>query len=132
MARTTGNSFYVVLTNNSQTAISTWELSNSWGYRTISFRAATADGEQFVISRKPQSSTVNFPASFWLVPGAHQVYPVLLNDSWAADPVPARVGKTQVSLTAVYEVSQTPESEKFRVWTGHIESKPYKIDLRQW
>ena len=132
MANDTRNSFYVILTNNSQSSISTWEAWNSWGYRTISFEAVTADGEKFRISRKPEMFAINLPSSFWLLPGEHQVYPILLNDSWAADPALPKVGQMQISLTAIYEVSRTPESDQYHVWTGRIESKPYKIALRQW
>jgi len=132
MGNDTRNSFYVILTNNSQSSISTWEPWNSWGYRALSFEAVTADGEKFRISRKPEVFTVNSPGSFWFLPGEHQVYPVLLNDSWTADPTPPKVGQMQISLTAIYEVSPTPESDRYHVWTGHIESRPYKIALRQW
>jgi len=132
MAHDTRNSFYVILTNNSQSSISTWEVSNSWGYRALSFEAVTADGEKFRISRKAESFSVNFPSSFRILPGEHQVYPVLLNGSWTADPSIPMAGQTQVLLTASYEVSQTPESDQYHVWTGHVESRPYKIALRQW
>ena len=131
MAHDKPSDFYVVLTNVSSEPQAVWEEWNSWGYETISFEATTGDGKKFIISRKPQIFTVNFPSTFLIQPGEHKVYDIRLDKWWAAHPALPRVDETSITLRAIYEVHPTPESAQYKVWTGRVESHGYRLTLRQ-
>ena len=124
--------FYVVLTNVSGEAQIIWESWNSWGYQTISFEITTANGKKFVLSRGPQAFTRNFPATFVIQPGEHQVYAVHLDKWWVSSPSFPKADEMSITLKAVYQVSATREASEHKVWIGRVESHAYKFMLRQW
>ena len=132
MAYDTTNAFYVVFTNISDQPQSVWEYWNSWGYQTVSFEFTTTDGHKFIASRSPQGFRRNFPSTFVIQPGEHQVYVVQLDRRWEAHPALPKVEEMPITLKAVYEVSPTPEATQNKVWTGRIESKTYNLTLRHW
>ncbi len=72
MAKNKPHEFYVVITNVSGGPQSIWQDWNSWGYQTISFELATADGKKFVLSKKQEEFTRNFPSTFVVEPGEHR------------------------------------------------------------
>ena len=132
MANYKPRNFYVVLTNISKEPQAVWEYWNSWGYQTISFEFTTASGKKGRILKRQQDFTVNFPSTFLIQPGEHQVYAVQLDQWWQAHPSLPKADEMPIALKAVYEVSPTPEASQHKVWTGRVESHTYNFKLRQW
>jgi hypothetical protein len=132
MAHNKPREFFVVLTNRSTKSQEIFESWNSWGYQTISFELTMRDGQKIVISVKQQDFLRNFPSTFVIKPGEHQVFPIRLDQRWAAMPTLRKVNEQPVKLKAIYEVLPTPEAAQEGVWIGRIESHEYKLTLRQW
>ena len=124
--------FYVVLTNGTKDAHPVFEYWNSWGYQNISFEFTMPDGKKLVVSKRPQSFTRNFPSTFLIPPGEHQVYAIRLDKGWETRPKLAADAETPITLKAIYEVTVTPEATEHKVWIGRIESKSYNLTLRHW
>lgn len=124
--------FYVVLTNISQQPQPVWEYWNSWGFQVISFELTTSDGKKFVLTPKYRNFDLNFPSTFIVEPGEHQVFPIRFDDSWAAEPALPFKDEMPITLKAIYSVSANPDSAKFRVWTGRVESHAYNFTLSQY
>jgi hypothetical protein len=131
MAHDKPRDFYVVLTNVSSEPQAVWEDWNSWGYRTISFELTTVDGKKFVVSKRPGIFTVNFPSTFLIEPGEHQVFAIRLDQWWETHPSLPKANQTAITLKAIYEVPPTPEAAQYKVWTGRLESRSYNLKLRQ-
>ena len=132
MAKKKPDEFYVVLTNVSGLPQAVWESWNSWGYQTISFELTTTDGKKFIVSKRPGMFTVNFPSTFLVKPGEHQVYAIRLDEWWETHPTLPKSDEMPITLKAVYEVTPTPEATQYKVWTGRVESHSYNFTLRQW
>ncbi len=132
MAHRMPRDFYVVLTNDSQETQAVWESWNSWGYQAISFELTTTEGKKFVVSRRQEDFTRNFPSTFLVKPGEHQVLAIRLDERWQTHPTLPKRDEMPVTLKAVYEVPPTAEATKYKVWTGRIESRIYNLTLRQW
>jgi hypothetical protein len=124
--------FYVLLSNVSKQLQTVWEDWNSWGYQTISFELTTADGKKHVVSKRQQGFTKNYPSTLVIEPGEHHVYVIHLDEWWAIQPPIPKTDETTITLKAIYEVSPTPESAQYKVWTGRLESHDYTFSLRQW
>jgi hypothetical protein len=122
--------FYVVLTNVSNEPQAVWEYWNSWGYRTLSFKFTMSDGQRVVVSRQPETFTRNFPATFLIPPGEHQVYVIRLDKAWDTGSKFSRLIETTVMVKAIYEVPTTPEAARYKVWTGRVESGSYKFIVK--
>jgi hypothetical protein len=131
MAHDKPRAFYVVLTNVSSEPQAVWEYWNSWGYQTISFELTTVDGKKFLVSSRQEGFTRNFPSTFLIEPGEHQVYAVHLDQRWETHPALPKTDEMLITLNAVYEVSATPEAAQYKVWTGRVESRTYNFKLRQ-
>jgi hypothetical protein len=132
MAHYKPRDFYVVLTNVSSEPQAVWEDRNSWGYRAVSFELTTVDGKKFLVSRRPASFTRNFPSTFLMEPGEHQVYAIRLDQWWETHPSLPKADETEITLKAIYEVRPTPEAAQYKVWTGRLESRSYNLKLSQW
>jgi hypothetical protein len=132
MAHDKPGEFYVVLTNVSAEPQAVWEYWNSWGFQTVSFELTTAGGKKFLVSRRPEIFTVNFPSTFLIEPGEHQVYAIRLDGRWDPHPSLPKTDETAITLKAIYEVPPTPEAAQYKVWTGRLESRTYNFKLRQW
>lgn len=132
MARNKAREFFVVLTNISPETQPVWEYWNSWGYQNVSFEITTADGKKFVLSKRQEDFTRNFPSTFLIAPREHQVYAIRLDDWWETHPPLPKADEMPIKLKAIYEVSPTPEAAQYHVWTGRLESRSYKLTLRQW
>lgn len=134
--------FYVVLTNVSKETQPVFEGWNSWGYQTLSFELTLPDGKQTVLSVSPQNFTRNFPSTFSILPGEHQIFPIILDvaeertershTKWEMNPKVALGSQTAVTLKAVYEVAESPASKRKHVWTGRVESKACQLTVRYW
>jgi len=132
MAHEKASDFYVVLTNTSSEQQAVWEYGNSWGYQTISFELTAVDGKKFLVSRREEDFTRNFPSTFQIEPGEHQVYAIRFDERWDTQPSLPKADEESISLKAIYEVPPTPEAARYRVWTGRLESHTYHLKLRQW
>jgi hypothetical protein len=132
MAHDKPRDFYVVPTNVSSRPQAVWEYWNSWGYQTVSFEVTTTAGQRFVVSRRQEAFTVNFPSTFLIEPGEHQVYAIRLDQRWETHPPLPKANETAITLKAIYEVPPTPEAAQYRVWTGRLESRSYNLKLSQW
>ncbi|HEY4815809.1 MAG TPA: hypothetical protein VIH67_00165 [Candidatus Acidoferrum sp.] len=132
MAHNKPRDFYVVLTNVSSEPQAVWEYWNSWGYRMISFELTTVNGKKFLVSKRPEDFTVNFPSTFLIEPGEHQVYAIRLDEWWETHPSLPKTDETPITLKAFYEIAPTPEAAQHKVWTGRLESRSYNFKLRQW
>jgi hypothetical protein len=132
MAHNKPRDFYVVLTNVSSEPQAVWEYWNSWGYQTVSFELTTVDGKKFIVSRQQGYFTRNFPSTFLIEPGEHQVYAIRLDERWETHPLLPKTDEAPITLKAIYEVPPTPEAPQHKVWTGRVESRTYNLKLRQW
>ncbi|MEZ0277447.1 MAG: hypothetical protein ACAH88_21220 [Roseimicrobium sp.] len=121
--------FHVVLTNVSNEVQPVFESWNSWGYQAIQFELTLPDGKQTVVSVSDQDFTRNFPSKFYIPPGEHQVFPIHLDKRWEMNPSVALGRETAITLKAIYEITESPESKEYHVWTGRVESKPCKLTL---
>jgi hypothetical protein len=122
-------SFIVVLTNLSDTAVTTWENANSWGYRTLAFEITTKDGKRHIATKKRQVFTRNGPSTFVIAPGVSRLIPVRLDSDW--DGVPALqidAGET-FQIRAIYEVPPSPEAATAGVWVGRVASRSFTFPL---
>ncbi len=132
MAQSRAREFFVVLTNVSKDPQPVWESWNSWGCQTISFELTTGDGRKFIVSKRQQGFTRNFPSTFLIQPGEHQVYAIRLDKEWETRPALPKADEMPITLKAIYEVPSTPEATQYKVWTGRVESHSYRFVLRQW
>lgn len=132
MSKKGAREFYVVLTNISQEPQPVWEYWNSWGFRAISFELSTADGKKFVLTKKDRTFDYNFPSIFIVEPSEHQVFAVRFDDSWAVEPALPKTDEMPVELKAIYSVSANPDTAKFHVWTGRVDSLSYNFTLSQY
>lgn len=132
MAHDTRNDFYIVLTNVSDRPQSVWEYWNSWGYRSISLQFITQEGQKILVTKKLEDFTRNFPSTFLLRPGEHQVFAIRLDHWWQAHPALPDNDQPPITVKVIYEVHPTPEATKYNVWTGRVESKDYNVVLRHW
>lgn len=132
MAQNKPREFYVVMTNVSGQPQAVWEAWNSWGYQAISFELTTADGKKFVLSKKQEDFTQNFPSIFVVERGELQVFSIKLDESWETHPALPKTNDMPIKLKAIYEVHATPEATQYKVWTGRLESHSYDLSLRQW
>ena len=126
------DAFYIVLTNVSSKPQKVFEDWNSWGYQAISFRVTTEDGKRVVISERQQDFTKNYPSTFTVDPGEHQVFAIHLDNWWEAKPPIPKRNETPITLTVIYELLPSPEAARQSVWTGRVESHEYKLTLWQW
>jgi hypothetical protein len=122
----------VVLTNVSKETQPIFEGWNSWGYQAISLEITMPDGKKAILSVSDQDFTRNFPSTFHILPGEHQVFPIRLDKSWEMNPSITFALETAITLKAIYEITESPESKKQHVWTGRVESKPCQLTLRHW
>ena len=132
MAHDKAREFYVVLTNLSAKPQAVFEDWNSWGYQTISFEFTTRAGQKIVVSKREADFVRNFPSTFLIQPGEHQVFAIRLDKYWEAKPALPKANEMPINLKAIYQVSPTPEATKAGLWTGRIESHDYNLSLRQW
>ncbi len=132
MAQSKAREFFVVLTSVSKDPQPVWEFWNSWGYQNLSFELTTENGRKFMVSKRQQEFTVNFPSTFLIQPEEHQVYAIRLDKEWETRPALPKADEMLITLKAIYEISPTPEAPQYKVWTGRVESRTYKFMLRQW
>lgn len=59
------------------------------------------------------------------------VYPIQLDDKWnAGSRLPlANKEPVDVEVKAIYEIEPTPESARYKVWTGRAESAQYHFEF---
>jgi len=124
--------FYVILTDASKEARAVFQKWNSWGYQNVCLEFTTEDGKKFIVSMREQDFTRNFPGTFLIQPGEHQVYPIKLDEKWEITPNLTTDGETKVTLKAIYRVPPTPEATEHKVWVGRVESKEYNFTLHHW
>ena len=124
--------FYVLLSNVSKEPQIVWEDWNSWGYYSISFELTTNDGKKYILSKRDTGFTMNYPSTVVIEPGEHVVYPIHLDEWWETHPSIPKAPELPITLKAKYEISPTPESAQYKVWTGHVESHIYNFTFRQW
>lgn len=121
--------FYVVLTNTSKEPQSVFEAWNSWGFAAVSFELMMPDGKKILVSRGTEDWPRNFPSTFLIPPGEHQVYVIRLDKRWKTRP--ELTGDIQIKLKAIYHVEVTKESTQHKVWTGRVESRLYDLTLER-
>ena len=124
--------FYVLLTNISSQTQAAFESWNEWGYQAVSFEIQTADGHKSIVTMKPRGFLRNVPSTFLIPAGEQMVYPIALDDEWAAVPVVPKGNDILFTIKAIYEVKPTPESQEKHVWTGRVESKNYDFRAEHW
>jgi hypothetical protein len=132
--RSEASHFHVVIRNISNEAQRIWQERNSWGYYSLSFELADASGKRWVASkRKDMRWSVNGPGFENLGPGEVAVLEVYFGNGEVWEGFPLQKGKHErVQLKAIFEVGESPESKEYRVWTGHIESKPIEVQFVRW
>jgi hypothetical protein len=131
---------YLVLTNVSDTPQPVFEFWNSWGTNYISIEITTADGKKSIAAYRG-AFTVNYPSTFLILPGEHQIYPIRLDGWWAPQPELPKQESMPVTLKAIYNLQPAnPDATKGTdewnktirsVWVGRIESKEYNVTLLQ-
>jgi hypothetical protein len=114
----------VVFTNSGSAAVRIWRMDNSWGDESLSFEASL-DGRVEPITLKRQVYTRNVPATVVVSPGGKHDFPFNLDDGkWEPAAVINRLHGSDVQLTAVFRIPESPESVTQGVWTGELRSQP--------
>ena len=126
------DTFYVVVTNVLEQPLAVWALSNSWGYRSLSFEMTMQDGTTVTIFKKPQVFTRNVPSAFLIPPHEHQVLPIQLDSKWQNRPSFPVAGSEPIILRVIYEVAPSVEATDHAVWTGRVASQSYALTLHHW
>lgn len=121
---------HVLLTNTSQHPISVWRLTNSWGYKALSFEVTDAQGNTHTVAQGGiRIWTANGPMYWIIAPHEHAVLDVDLTDkSWTGITWPNNT-PLYYTIRAIYEVNPEEMSEKMSVWTGRITSKTEKYTI---
>jgi hypothetical protein len=127
------DTFYVVLTNTSGETQPVWLPWYSWGYWTISFELTLPDGTRHLLRKTNDVDfTKNGPGTFLVPAGEAYVYAIRLDKEWVNRPKFSEASSTPISINAIYEVIETPESKEYKVWPGRIESRVYEFMLNHW
>jgi hypothetical protein len=127
------DAFHVVLTNTSDQAQPVWLPWYSWGYWTISFELTMPDGARHLVRKTDDVGfSKNIPGTFLVPVGEPYVYTIRFDKDWVDRPKVSGTSDIPISLKAIYEVRETPESTRLKVWTGQIESRSYDFTLRHW
>jgi len=117
----------VVLTNDGEDAIRIWRTGNDWGDGTLSF-VVSRDDDASTVTPAPQDYTRNVPSSFEVpAHGSHRFAFDLRDGSWEPEAVLAGLPDGDARLTAVFEITPTPESTEHGVWTGQVRSDPVAL-----
>src|SRR6185295_5125408 len=82
MGKENRDSFFVIITNVSDTPQYLWEDWNSWGYYCLSFEIKTQDGIGHKLKRRDTVLTRNFPSSMLVPAGELIIIPVTLDEAW--------------------------------------------------
>lgn len=123
--------FYVIVTNVSETPILVWEAWNSWGYQSISFELTLPDGRTVIVSKKPQLFTRNFPSTFLIAPKESQAFPIQLDSTWENVPRSSSKPNEPIAVRAIFSIKPPEEAiaKKVNVWVGHAVSSRYDFML---
>lgn len=114
----------VVLTNEGKDAIRIWRGGNDWGDGTLSFVVSRGD-DATTVTLVAQDYTRNVPSSLEVTAGGSHRFAFDLGDgSWEPVAVFAGLPDGDARLTAVFEITATPESIEHGVWTGQVRSDP--------
>jgi hypothetical protein len=132
MSKKGAREFYVVLTNISKEPQPVWEYWNGWGFQAVFFELTTGDGKRFVLTAKDRAFDSNFPSTFIVEPSEHQVFAIRFDDSWGVEPALPKTDEMPVALKAIYGVSANPDTAKFHVWAGRVDSHSYNFTLFQY
>ena len=89
-------------------------------------------GAKSKMAVKPQIFTVNFPSTFTISPGGHQVFPITFDEAWAGRPDFGKPGRTAVKLKAVYGIVADDDSKEQGVWAGRVESEVMEVEVNHW
>src|SRR5215831_3940489 len=126
--RNAASHFHVVLTNTSDKPVKIWDEIYSWGYYSLSFRGTDSAGHAFVAKRAQTNFTKNGPVWLTIESGGSYVFDVYFGDAkeWEGFPLPDNRVEL-ISLSAVFEVTSTPESIEQHVWNGRVVSRPLSV-----
>ena len=118
---------HLAVTNRGRGAVRLWEPSTSWGDPAWSFEVL-ADDRPIPVERRPQSYTVNLPATREVGPGATERWAFDLGDgSWELDGASNALRDPDARLLAVYDAPSTPEADQLDVFTGPLRSEPVAL-----
>jgi len=61
-----------------------------------------------------------------------QVFPIRLANEWIGRAEFGTKGHTKVRIKAIYELAVSEASERFKVWTGRIESESAEFQVNHY
>ncbi|MCW3072070.1 MAG: hypothetical protein JWO44_1960 [Bacteroidetes bacterium] len=115
--------FHVLLQNNSGKPINIWQEWNSWGYFCLSFEVTYPDGTTEIASKTKRGWDKNFASAQTIAPGGYYVFDVTFDSkTWINSPLKKSPDRTICKLKALYQVTESPESKEYNVWTGKVAS----------
>jgi hypothetical protein len=123
--------FEILFTNQSDKPLRLWDEWCSAGYATLSFRITAENGKSWIM-RQPLSEMPDWGESVQrtisMAPGKSLPWKVHPGDrTWKGVPEPNTGEK--ITITAVFEIKPSEQSKKHRVWTGHVESAPVRVQV---
>ena len=125
-----GQHFHVVLTNVSKQPVRLWREWCSWGYYALSFRVTAGNGKQTTVKKLPRVWTKNLPDWMQLGPGDHMIFEVTFDPTvWDSPPLPPSGASQTATLTAIYELTASPESKQQAVWVGRVATSDLRVAI---
>lgn len=101
------------------------------GLQNYFIRIGNSRLEEISYFEGPEDFDKNYPSTFAIEPGEHQVCAIHLDNQWVTVPTLPKADEMPITLKAVYQVTPTREATEHRVWTGRVESHSYNFTLRQ-
>ena len=114
--------FNLAIANRSQSVVSIWSPSYSFGYYSVYFQVSPQNGKRCSIKRMPKRWTVNIPDLILIQPGEAYLQHFDLNDgTWDL----SKCGsdrQTAIDIGAILEIEPDENTVTYGVITGHHES----------
>jgi len=127
---------YVVVTNASTKPLTLWRPSCGWGFRNLTVEVRDEEGRLIEETEARRTSTrgADMPQPFTLRPGEHLVFDVPLDrENWHMPKFDNTGGRREppvYTLTAVFAIHPTDESQAHRVWTGRVATTQTPFEVR--
>jgi hypothetical protein len=111
------------VSNNTLRELKLWDLENSWGWMTFSFKLASRNTPLVLIKRTNREWTRNIPSVVTISPGSLWQTTFDFNDGWwSVPPEVAELRSDVIEVQLFYDVPVTPEAKEHNVETGSVAS----------
>jgi|ERR1035437_2260954 hypothetical protein len=117
------NALRLAIANPSQSPVSLWSPSYSFGHDSVSFQVRPLKGKPCSIKKIARRWTVNIPGSLAIQPGDTYLQTFHLNDgTWDTSLCGDVDPRTEIEISAVLEIAQDDNAVTYGIVTGRYES----------